>query len=82
MKETIWSSIHDKQFYLPEQSPICKGKLRGEFGYQANTKAGSHVLNGSYAYNEDFDESTKELLEEITRVSEIIPVRLVDTNLK
>ena len=30
MEEAIWSSIHDKQFYLPEQSPNCKGKLRGE----------------------------------------------------
>ena len=40
------------------------------------------MLNGSYAYDEDFDESMKELLEEITRVSEIIPVRSVDTNLK
>ena len=40
------------------------------------------VLNGSYDYDEDFDESTKELLEEIIRVSERIPARLVGTNLK
>ena len=33
VEEEIWSSIHDKQFYLPEQSPICKSKLRGKFGY-------------------------------------------------
>ena len=67
---------------VPEQSSICKGKLRGEFGYQVNTKARRQVLNGVYAYGEDFGESTKELLEEITSVSEIIPVRSVDTTLK
>ena len=82
VEEAIWSSIHDKRFYLPEKSPICKGKLRGEFGYQANTEAGRQVLNGSYDYDEDFDESSKELLVEITRVSEIIPARSVDTNLR
>ena len=65
-----------------KKSPICKGKLRGEVGYQANTEAGRQLLNESHAYDEAFDKSTKELLEEITRVSEIIPVRSVDTNLK
>ena len=60
---------------------ICKGKCRGGFGYQADIKAERQVLNGSYIYNEDFDKSTKELLGEITRVSETIPVRSRDTNL-
>ena len=63
VEEAIWSSIHDKRFYLPENSPICKGKLTVEFGYQANTEAGHQVLNWSYDYDEDFNESTKELLE-------------------
>ena len=40
------------------------------------------MLNGSYDYDEDFDKSTKELLEEIMRVSETIPARSIDTNLK
>ena len=40
------------------------------------------MLGGNYVYDEDFDESTKELLEEILRVSKIIPARSVDSNLK
>ena len=40
------------------------------------------MLNGSYDYDEEFDESTKELLEEITRESEIFPARLTHTNHK
>jgi len=47
---------------LPEQSQICKRKLRGEFGYQANTEAGIHVLNGCYAYDKDFGKSTSKAL--------------------
>ena len=31
VEEAIWSSIHDKRFYLSEQAPICKGKLQGKF---------------------------------------------------
>jgi len=71
-------SIHDKQFYLPEQSPISEVNL----DIRQNNKTGRQVLNGSYAYDEEFDKSTKELLEEITRVSDIIPVGPIDTNLK
>ena len=81
-KEAIWSSIHDKRFYLSEESPICKGKLRGKFGYQVNTKAGCQVLSGTYAYEESFNKSTKELLEEIPRVSDTTPARHVNTDLK
>ena len=82
VEETIWSSIHDKRFYLPENLQSAKANSDGEFGYQVNTEAGRQVLNGSYDYDEEFDESTKELLEEITRVSKMTTARLVDTNLK
>ena len=39
VEEAIWSNIHDKQFYLAEQALICQDRLRGEFGYQADTLA-------------------------------------------
>ena len=77
-----WSSIHNKRFYLPEQSPICRGKLKGDFWYQADTGAGQHALSGNCIYDKDFGEPTKELLEEISRVRKIVSTRSVDTNLK
>ena len=40
------------------------------------------MLGGNFIYDKDFDESTKELLDEILRVSEIIPDRSVDTDPK
>ena len=82
VEEAIWSKIHDEQFYLAEQAPICQDRLRGEFGYQADTLAARQVLEGTYVYSEDFDESTKEILEECARVRSVIPAGSVKTNLK
>jgi hypothetical protein len=82
VEEAIWSKIHDKCFYLPAQASVCKGVLRGEFGYQANTAAGRQVLRGEYSFGEGFDEGTMELMEECARIRSIIPARSVNTNLK
>ena len=54
LEETIFSNIQDKRFYAAEHAPICNGRLRGEFGYLANTVAGDKVLDGSYNYSEGF----------------------------
>ena len=74
--------IISSAFSCPSYSSTLPLSLIDEFGYQVNTEAGHHVLNESYAYDEDFGKSTKELLEGIMRVSETIPARSVDTNLK
>ena len=54
--------IHKKRFHLAEQASICKGQLRGDFGYIANTQANSQVLSGTYNYPPGCDPTTKELL--------------------
>ena len=48
VENTIWDIIHNKRFYLAEQAPICQGKIRGDFGYLANTPATSQFLSGMY----------------------------------
>ena len=50
VEEAIWSTIHDKRFYLPEQAPVCKGILEGEFEYQDNTTANWQILSGEYSF--------------------------------
>ena len=45
VEEEIFSNIQDKRFYAAEHAPICNGRLRGEFGYLANTVAGANVLS-------------------------------------
>ena len=71
--EAIWSNIHRKRFYLAEEAPICSGRLRGEFGYNADTTAGDEILDGTYWYDPDFDTNTKAICEELAQIRTIIP---------
>ena len=48
VEEAIFSNIQDQRFYAAEYAPICRGRLRGEFGYLANIVAGDKVLEGTY----------------------------------
>ena len=73
MEEAIYSNIHDQRFYSAEHAPICKGRLRGEFGCLANTLAGDEILDGIYDYSADFHPATKELLEECARIRAQVP---------
>ncbi len=38
IQEAIFTHIHRKRFFLAENAPICSGRLRGQFGYNAVTK--------------------------------------------
>jgi hypothetical protein len=79
VENAIWDEIHGKRFYLTEQAPICKGKLRGDFGYMANTKAAKEVLAGTYVCPEGTDSGTIDLFEEIACLRSIIPDNSVST---
>ena len=78
VENAIWDEIHGKRFYIAEQAPICQGKLRGEFGYFANTEAAKAVLDGTYVYDDEMHCGTKELLQEAHRIRQIIPPDSVD----
>ncbi len=71
--KAIWANIHYKQLYLAEEAPICQGQLRMDFGYNAATRVAMDILEGRYAYPEDFDQATQELCEECALICKIIP---------
>ena len=75
----IWDGIHGKRFYLAEQAPICQGRLRGEFGYNAATPAARQVLDGTYVYPPDCDPATKLILKECEQIRKVIPQDTVST---
>jgi hypothetical protein len=64
LHEAIWENIHRKQFYLSEEAPMCSGPLRGVFGYNFVTPTAKTILEGTYHYPPEFDEATKEILQE------------------
>ncbi len=76
--EAIWSNIHQKHFYLAEEAPICHSPLRETFGYNADSLAGYEVLEGSYVYENDFEEYTQAICQELAQIWEVIPERSVD----
>eukprot|EP00956_Cyclotella_meneghiniana_P029293 scaffold70426_cov59-Cyclotella_meneghiniana.AAC.4 len=73
VQDIIWSEVHQSRYHLAEEAPICNGKLRGEFGYSATSIAAREVLNGSYQFEEDFDEATKRLMKVIADIRAIVP---------
>ena len=74
---TLFQEIHGKRFYLAKQAPICKGRLRGDFGYMANMPSSKAVLKGRYTFPTGGDEGTKELLNEVARIRRLIPANTV-----
>jgi hypothetical protein len=82
VEQEIWRQIHGKRFYLAEQAPICQGRLRGDFGYLANTRAAEQVLAGTYNPDEEIDEGTRGLFDEIAAIRAEIPKNSVDTLVK
>ena len=81
VEEAIFDEVHRKRYFLAEDAPICKGKLRGDFGYTATSPTARAVLDGTYEYPESFDEPTKALLKECARIRQLIPRNQVSSNI-
>jgi hypothetical protein len=64
VQNAIFNEVHWKRYNLVKEASICKGSLRGQFGYKSTLPTAWLVLEGSYNYPPDIDEATKELFEE------------------
>ena len=73
MNKYIRDKVHRKRYFLSENAPICKGRLKGDFGYLAKSHSAKKVLNGTYAFPDNMDEDKKEICEEVARIRQIIP---------
>jgi hypothetical protein len=77
--ESIWDNIHCKRFYFSEEAPMCTGPLRvrGIFGYNSITPTARDIMEGIYYYPPEFDEATKEILQECALICLQVPKNLV-----
>lgn len=73
IQSIIWSKIHQERYHLAEEAPICQGRLRGEFGYNATTPAGNAVLQGTFNPPYLIHEGTLQLFKAIADIRRIIP---------
>jgi hypothetical protein len=76
LHKAIWDNICRKQFYLAEESLIWSGLVRGAFGYNSITPTTKAILEGTYNYLPEFDEATKEILQECTFIRLQVPETL------
>jgi hypothetical protein len=72
-----FNEVHWKRYNLAEEAPICKGFLKGQFGYMSTLPTARSVLDGSYDFPPDMDEATKELFEECAKIQSIVPANSV-----
>jgi hypothetical protein len=73
VEEAIFREVHEKQYTMAKEAPICSGKLFDNFGHVANRPASRAVLDGTYEPPENSDKATKELFDEIAAIRRIIP---------
>ncbi len=81
LQRTIWRNIHEKRFHLAELAPLCSGPLRGTFGYNAICQTSHEILEGMYEYPPDFDQATKEILQECAAIRLKTPKSLVSATI-
>jgi hypothetical protein len=71
---------YPKRFYLAEEALLCSGPLRGYFGYNAVLPI-ARMIGGTFKYPPDFDEATKEILQECARIRMQVPKDSVGTSI-
>jgi hypothetical protein len=73
VKRMIFSEVHEKQYMLAGEAPICNRELFQDFGYCAHTLALRVVLDGTYVAPLTSDVATSKLFAEIAAIHRLIP---------
>ena len=73
VEQGIFGEVHNKQYTLAREAPICNGDLFCNFGYLANTLASQAVLDGICKMPTDSDQATAKLFAENTAIRALIP---------
>ena len=81
LQGAIWRNIHEKCVHLAKSAPLCSGPLRGTFGYSAICQTSHEILEGTYEYPPDFDQATKEILQECAAIRLKTPKALVSATI-
>ncbi len=73
VEQMIFSKIHNKQYTMAGEAPICNGEWFDKFGYTSNTPASTAVLDGMYVAPKDSDKATQDLFDEIPAICHRVP---------
>jgi hypothetical protein len=61
-----------------EETPICNGKLHGDFGYNVISPTAWAILAGTYDCPKEFDKATMQLCQECAIIRQTIPKDSID----
>jgi len=78
VQNALWREVHRTRYHMAEEAPICQGKLRGMFGYNADTVAARAVLDRKFEFSDEFHEATRRICESVADFRETIPQDSVD----
>jgi hypothetical protein len=73
VEETIFSKVHNKQYTLAREAPICNDELFRDFGYTANMPVSKAVLDGTYVVPPHSDSATYDLFVKIVVIPSMVP---------
>jgi hypothetical protein len=73
VEQSIFSEVHNKQYTLAGEAPICNGTLFKKIGFLANTPASKAILDGTYVAPADSYSAIDELFAEIAAILKLIP---------
>ncbi len=70
------------RFRLAEAAPLCSDPmLREAFGYNLATNTADAIMAKTYVYPPNFDQATREICEECSRIHLMMPKDSVGTHL-
>ena len=72
MNKAVWDEVHQKRYFFAESAPICKDRIKGDFGYLATSHSAKKVINGTYAFPDNIYEAKKEICKEVARIRQMI----------
>eukprot|EP00956_Cyclotella_meneghiniana_P008015 scaffold10676_cov49-Cyclotella_meneghiniana.AAC.6 len=70
--ERVVREMTQNRFTLADSSPLCSGLLGEQLGYLANTEVAEQILTGNYMAPEEASNATVLVLEEISRIAEVM----------
>jgi hypothetical protein len=73
VKQMIFSEIHNKQYTMAGEGPLCNGECFIKFSYTSNTPALRAVLDRMYVAPQDSDKATQDLFDEIAAIRHRVP---------
>jgi hypothetical protein len=81
LQEAIWNNIHRSASTLQRRRQCTWDRYKGPSDTTRSPQLQKMILEGTFKYPPDFDEATKEILQECARIGLLVPKDMVGTGI-